>query len=131
MRNVIAEYPYISKYMGVYEMPAGLKEALRGKSVMEQLEYFRCTYSARVAEKTGYDLPLHEEYKDLIIPTDLKTFLGVVVDDGIVVGIKIQSTGSQESCLVGKKVCSYFAEDNNGAGYKTYEEYLYLVSVAG
>ena len=129
MNTAIKIYPYIAKYMDTYEMPEGLKDALRGKSLEEQLAYYRCTYNLRLAEKTGYDLPVHEEYADLIKPQDLPIFLGAVVDEGLVVGVKLKCTGSEESCLVGKSVCTYFASDNNGAGYKTYEKYLYLVSV--
>lgn len=126
----IKVYPYMPEYAGPYKMPEALRAVLRGKSVEEQVEYFRFTYDYRIAEITSYDLPVHEKYDELIQPTDLDIFLGVVMEDDIVVGMKLQCTGSQESCLVGKSRCYYSASDNNGAGYKTSDNYIHLVSIA-
>ena len=126
----IKVYPYKPEYMGPYQMSETLRAVLRGKSVEEQVEYFRFTYDYRIAEITAYDLPVHEKYDELIKPTDLDIFLGAVMEDDIVVGIKLKCTGSEESCLVGRSRCYYSASDNNGAGYKTCEKYIYLVSIA-
>ena len=126
----IKVYPYRSEYIGPYEMSETLRAALRGKSVEEQVEYFRFTYDYRVAKITSYDLPAHGQYGELIKPTDLDIFLGAVVDGDIVVGMKLKCTGSEETCLVGQSRCYYSASDNNGAGYKTCEKYIHLVSIA-
>lgn len=112
-----------------YSFPSELKEKLKGKKIRKQLEHFRCTRSAGIANITAFDKPVHNRYQDLVRIEDLKELLAVVIDDGIVVGIKVKCSGSEEICMLDKRICIYFASDNNGAGYKTYSEYLYLVSI--
>ena len=122
-------YKYNKEYMGDYSMPEGLREVLVGKSVEEQLKYYRYTYSLRLANITAYDKPTPEDTDGLYELDRLDILLGAVVDGDLVVGIKVQCSGSQESCLIDKAVCYYYAEENNGSGYKYAEKYLYLVSV--
>jgi len=115
-----------------YTLSEGYREAMRGKSIEEQLEYLYFTDYYRVAEKTGFDKPAHDEYDKLYSVYDLgEKLLGVIIDetDGTVIGIKVQCSGSQESCFINDKVCIYSASDNNGAGYKCREDYIYLVAV--
>lgn len=114
-----------------YTLSEGYREAMRGKSIEEQLEYLYFTDYYRVAEKTGFDKPAHDEYDKLYSVYDLgEKLLGVIIDDtdGTVIGIKVHCSGSDESCFINDSVCTYSASDNNGAGYKCYEEYIYLVA---
>jgi hypothetical protein len=114
-----------------YTLPDGYREAMRGKSIEEQLEYLRYTYFWDVAKKTEFGKPPHDEYFRLLKISKLgDDFLGAIVDDtdGTVIGIKVQCSGSQETCYINDSVCIYSASDNNGAGYKCCEEYIYLVA---
>ncbi len=115
-----------------YTLPEGYREAMQGKSIEEQLEYLRCTEYFYVAEKTGFDKPAHDEQDKLFPVYDLgEKLLGVLIDDtdGTVIGIKVQCSGSQESCFINDSVCIYSASDNNGAGYKCRKDYLFLVTI--
>ena len=115
-----------------YTLPVGYREAMRGKSIEEQLEYLYCTDYYHIAEKTGFDKPVHDEYGKLSSVYELgEKLLGVLIDDtdGTVIGIKVQCSGSQEPCFINDKVCIYSASDNNGAGYKCREDYIFLVTI--
>ena len=115
-----------------YTLPVGYREAMRGKSIEEQLEYLYCTDYYHIAEKTGFDKPVHDEYGKLSSVYELgEKLIGVLIDDtdGTVIGIKVQCSGSQEPCFINDKVCIYSASDNNGAGYKCREDYIHLVTV--
>ena len=115
-----------------YTLPEGYREAMRGKSIEEQLEYVYYTTSYLIAQKTGFDKPVHDEYDKLSSVYDLKSkLIGALVDetDGTVIGIKVECTGSHEICFINDKVCIYSASDNNGAGYKCREDYIHLVTV--
>ncbi|MBQ9746030.1 MAG: hypothetical protein IJW21_04340 [Clostridia bacterium] len=114
-----------------YTLPEGYREAMRGKSAEEQLEYLKCTEYFRVAEKTSFDKPVHDEDDKLFSVYELgKKLMGALVDetDGTVIGIKVQCSGSQEPLFINDKVCIYSASDNNGAGYKYREDYIFLVT---
>jgi hypothetical protein len=115
-----------------YTLPEGYREAMRGKSTEEQLAYLRYTDYYRVAKKTGFDKPVHDEYDKLYGVYELgEKLLGALIDDtdGTVIGIKVKCSGSEETCFINDKVCIYSASDNNGAGYKYREDYIHLVTV--
>ena len=55
---------------------------------------------------------------------------GYIVQDNIVVGVMIKDYRNEEiPCFPEECVCYDYASDNNGAGYKTRESYVYLVCV--
>ena len=59
-----------------------------------------------------------------------KPNITVVVKDGLIAGVVARNDDGYE-CFVGpeKGICTYYAEENNGAGYKTRADYLHLVCV--
>ena len=58
-------------------------------------------------------------------------FCRIGANDGdLLVGAMILDDCNREvPCFAEECVCTYYAEDNNGAGYKIREDYLYLVCV--
>ena len=54
----------------------------------------------------------------------------LIVKDGILVGVMMcNDYGRDEPCFAEDRVCTYYADDNNGAGSKTRIDYTYLVCV--
>ena len=95
---------------GEYSMPEGAIERLRGLSIDEQANYF---YTVTIVNH----IPLDKN-------SDVKA---LIVDDGIVVGVMLSDWSSYPTpCFVGKSVCTWDSEDNNGAGYKCRTEYTSL-----
>ena len=55
----------------------------------------------------------------------------VILDGDTVVGVMLSDWACHPTpCFPGDSVCTWDAEDNNGAGYKTREEYRYLACVS-
>ena len=62
---------------------------------------------------------------------DCSAVTAAVVKDGKIVGVMMKNdSGREVFCPPEKCICTYYAEDNNGAGYKTREEYTYLICVS-
>ena len=95
---------------GEYSMPEGAIERLRGLSIDEQANYF---YTVTIINH----IPLDKN-------SDVKS---LIVNNGIIVGIMISNCiGEPTPCFIGESICTWDAEDNNGAGYKCREEYTTL-----
>ena len=96
--------------MGEFTLPEGAAEKLRSLPIEQQAKLFRASY--------GYsDIELEKA-------GDIKA---LIVKDGIIVGAMVSDWANYPTpCFIGKKVCTWDAEDNNGAGYKTRTEYLWF-----
>ena len=109
-----------------YTLAEEIREKLSGLTIEEQAKYFRTTEYG-----TYTRIPFSEriglEHTKTLEQT--REFLGVIVDGGIIIGVKLKCTGSEESCYEGCGVCTYYACDNNGAGYKEREDYTYVIAV--
>ena len=118
--------PYEQK-MGEYTFPEGLKEKLAGLSLKEQMPFF-CTAEYRCFEKTGWTSRTEGAY---LTPVEKSGEVkGLIVDDGIIVGARIRDEyGCEVNCFINQCVCTYSTEENNGAGYKTRDDYTYFVVV--
>ncbi|MBQ2809384.1 MAG: hypothetical protein IJF11_00660 [Clostridia bacterium] len=122
----IREY---DKSLGAYTLPNGLREALEGKSLEEQIPYFRtatyCHYSNTFWSERTEKGNLRRIDED----GEVKE---IIVDNGIIVGVMVKDYNFSKNipCFVEEGVCTYYACDNNGAGYKEREDYFYLFAVA-
>lgn len=115
---------------GEVELPEGFEEELRGKSLGEQMERFRIASSISLT-KTYYG----EEGSSRVLEEsraldDDGGFVGLIVKDGVIVGVLIKSwRGREEPCLPNRCVCTYWASDNEGSGTNDREDYAYLICV--
>ena len=107
MEYKISEY---EEKMGEFTMPEGSIERLSALTIEEQAKLFRADYGR-------YQVQLHES----------RDIASLIVKDGIIVGAMVNDwANSNVPCFIGKKVCTWDAEDNNGAGYKSRTEYLWF-----
>lgn len=106
--------------------PEGFKARLVGKNIDEQMKCFRTAGSSNF-RSTGWSDRTNTRYKSLEKDSEVRA---VVVREGFIAGIIVKNDNGEE-CFVGpeKGVCTYYAEDNNGAGYKTRADYTYLICV--
>lgn len=59
-----------------------------------------------------------------------KDCIGLVVKDDLLVGGLIRPFwGEDQVCLPYKRVCTYYASDNDGSGTSEREDYAYLICV--
>jgi len=119
--------PYEEKF-GTFTFPEGFEETLKGLSVEEQISHYRLSVS-RTDAMTGWRERTHGPwYIRLDQVSDVKA---LIVKDGLLVGIMLKDfAGREVPCFADERVCTYYDEENNGAGYKTREEYVYLLCVA-
>ena len=119
--------PYEEKF-GTFTFPEGFEETLKGLSIEEQMGRYRLSMS-RTDAMTGWRERTHGRwYLGLDKVRDVQ---GLIVKDDLLVGILlIDHNGREVSCFADECVCTYYDEENNGAGYKTRADYVYLLCVA-
>ena len=112
---------------GEFTFPEGFLESLQGLSIEEQMNRYRTTgYSKFVS--TGYGSRTMEYgYRKLEEDSDVKA---LIVKDDILIGVIMSDAWNCEvPCFAEKKICTYYASDNNGAGYKERINYAWLLCV--
>jgi len=116
---------YIEEY-GEVIYPEGFEAQLKGKTIEEQMKCFSTAGSSNFRH-TGWSDRTSTRYSAL---EDNEEVLAIVVKDGLIAGIIANDDDGYECFIAPEKgICTYYAEDNNGAGYKTRTDYLYLVCV--
>lgn len=114
--------------MGKYEFPEGFLALLKERSIEEQCDLYRVTGWANLAKNEEW---LSRDPKRWYTPLrESPDFRGLILDGDLVVGILLSDDSCHPApCFPGEGVCTWDAEDNNGAGYKTRVEYRYLACV--
>jgi len=112
---------------GKFTFPEGFEETLKGLSIEQQMDRYRLTMS-RTDAMTGWrERTLHQWYVRLGAVSDVRA---LIVKDDLLVGIMIEDhNGREVPCFADEGVCTYYDEENNGAGYKTRIDNVYLVCV--
>lgn len=119
--------PYEEK-MGAFTFPEGFEETLQGLSMEEQMGRFRLSMSRTDAMTDWRERTYGRWYVGLDEVSDVR---GLIVKDGLLVGVMLQNhAGKEVPCFADECVCTYYDEENNGAGYKTRADYVYLLCVA-
>ncbi len=119
--------PY-EKRFGEYTIPDELKEKLQGLPLERQLDFFRTTEFWSYCN-TGWTE--RRAQRGYVRVEDDNSVKGLIVDGGVIVGVMItQYYGGDVPCFLNESVCTYYACDNNGAGYKEREDYTYFVAVS-
>lgn len=112
---------------GTPNFPEGFLESLCGLSIEEQTERYRVTVETSKKNTGWKERTASFGYFKLDGISEVKA---VIVRDGIVVGAMITDwRGTDIPCFPEECVCYDYDSDNNGAGYKTREGYIYLVCV--
>ena len=105
-----------TKELGEFTMPNGAVELLKGKTIEEQMKFFAIQQYSTT----------HPCFNSSL--TDSSDVKGLIVKDGVIVGVMINDWCSTDvPCYIGKYVCTWDASDNNGAGYKTREDNAMLI----
>ena len=123
---IISEY---LEKMGPIDVPENyLLSKLKDKSLEEQLSLYRISEEA-INYKTyaGGDISNYQN-RELsgIVASETDNTKGIIVKDGIIVGLIYSGYFGVDTLLAGSSICLYYACDNDGAGYDEYEERAYL-----
>lgn len=108
--------------------PEGFAEKLRAVPVEQQTAFFR-TGMNTVFSNTGWGERRQNGHCHQLDEDDSVT--AIVVHDGIIVGVMLRNAwGGETYCRPEGSVCTYYASDNNGAGYQEREDYTKLLCVS-
>lgn len=134
--NRVRSVPYEERSEAIrreQHWPEGFLEQFKGKTLEEQMGYYRivesrCYSSTAYGEitkenKTGFGYAL-ENYPDLT---------ALIVEDGVLIGVCIYTAFKKYNygtpMFPYVNLCTYYASDNNGSGYKDREDYAHLCCV--
>ena len=104
------------------EWGEGYPEILKGKTLEEQMDYFRVSVHGVYSWKSYGQVDFEQLRKYSHAIEDDQYVEGLIVREGLLVGVLIKG----EQILPNYGVETYYACDNNGAGYKEYEEWAFF-----
>ncbi|MBE6553813.1 MAG: hypothetical protein E7666_05660 [Ruminococcaceae bacterium] len=117
--------------MGAYTLPEGFSELLQGRSIEEQMNFYRMTSHYANAKSCDWrDRRAAKWFTPLDRDSDVDA---LIVDNGLVVGVMVNAYfQSKKPLLAGQDrgMLTHVNSDNNGAGYKETEFYCYLALVS-
>lgn len=118
-KEILANLIEYQESFGEVKFPEGFSEKLQGKSIEEQMEFFRISDSKCYSVFHG-----REDFCQYTSRLEQSNYIqGLVVRNGVLVGAKI----SGDICLPEDGTCVYYAREENGAGYKELELFEYFV----
>ena len=127
MKIELLEVVEYEESFGEICFPEGFEERLRGKTLEEQAKCYRTTDCSEYSVSDYKTRTSNGYYTGLEYCPDIRA---LIVKDGILVGVMmVNDDGRMETCLPGERVCTYYADDNDGAGSKTRIDYTWLVCV--
>jgi len=119
--------PYEERF-GAFTLPEGFARTLQGLSVEEQMQRYRLTMTTSYANTGWRERTGGTWYVGLDEVSDVRA---LIVKDGLLVGVMLKDCAGREvPCFADERICTDYEEENNGAGYKTRAEYVYLLCVA-
>lgn len=118
--------PYEESF-GTFTFPEGFEQTLKGLTIEEQMNRYRLSMS-RTDAMTGWR---ERTYGTWYVKLDaVRDVRALIVKDDTLVGIMLEDHNNREvPCFADCGVCTYYDEENNGAGYKTRQDYVYLLCV--
>ena len=111
--------------------PEGFLEKLKGKSLEEQMKYYRIV-EKEYHSRTAYGEITKQNYHEFgCALEEYPGLMGLIVEDGVLIGACIKafarSYGTPAYPYI--DICTYYASDNNGSGSKDREDYAHLCCV--
>lgn len=110
-----------------YVVNEKMKEILSGKTVEEQMEHFFVTNSIRLYSTAYGEITKDNLRENAVKLCDYDRVTELLLKGKILVGAKIKSHWGEGFLLPEKRVCTYYACDNEGSGTKECEDYAYLI----
>ncbi len=113
---------------GEVNFPEGFAETLQGRTIEEQMACYRTTFSHRTTQ-TGWRERRFAGVSERLEKNSAVTAL--IVKNDLLVGVMMKDhNGREVPCFADEGVCTYYACDNNGAGYKERIDNTYLICVS-
>lgn len=110
-----------------YVVSENIIKVLEGKTVQQQMEHYYVTKSARLYSTAYGDITKDELREKAVKLCDYDGVIQLLLKGEILVGAKIKGCWRESILLPEKRVCTYYACDNEGSGTKEREDYAYLI----
>ena len=95
--------------------PDGFEQKLSGRNLEEQMDCYRITIETTISEYSYGKLDSKDVMEETVKFEECDDFRGLVVKDGIIVGIILKSLfGEDKVCLPGQKMTTYWSSDDDG-----------------
>ena len=112
--------------------PEGFLEYLKGKTLEEQMACYRIVETSCHSSTAYGEVTKENMHKYGYALQNYPGLCSLVVDDGVLIGVRIESAWNKLEGTVAfpyQDICTYYASDNNGSGYKDREDYAHLCCV--
>ena len=125
--NLYLEVAEYTPDLGEYQLPKGLIEALRGENLDEQTDHFAIAVYTEISKYSYGDLVSTRCFTQEQTPWTCSDVHGVVVDNGIIVGLWVKKHLAGEGALFfGNRICTYSASDDDGPGSSDRDDHIEL-----
>lgn len=119
--------PYEEAF-GPYTLPEGFAETLKGLSIEAQMDRYRLSMN-RTDAMTGWRQRTGGMW--YVRLDEVRDVRALIVHGDALVGVMLEDyRGVEVPCFADERICTYYDCENNGAGYKTREDYVYLLCMA-
>ena len=110
--------------------PDGFEQKLSGRNLEEQMDCYRITIETTISEYSYGKLDSKDVMEETVKFEECDDFRGLVVKDGIIVGIILKSLfGEDKVCLPGQKMTTYWSSDDDGVGTTDRDDTCCLICV--
>ncbi|HAE52093.1 MAG TPA: hypothetical protein DCG30_02415 [Ruminococcus sp.] len=110
--------------------PDGFEQKLSGRSLEEQMDFYRITMVTTIKKYSYGELDSKNERKKTVKLKECDDFRGLVVKDGIIVGVIFKSMiGEDKVCLPGQKMMTYWSSGGDGTGSTDRDDTCCLICV--
>lgn len=110
-----------------YVISDEILKVLSGKTIEQQMAYYYVTESTTLSSRSYGEITREDLRENSVKLCDYNGVKTLIVKDRILIGARIEAYWGDGVLLPGRSVCTYYASDNNGSGYKEREDYTYLI----
>lgn len=107
--------------------------ALKGKTLEEQMEYFRIVETEYRSSTAYGEITKSNAYEFGYALKDYKGLIALIVEDGVIIGVCMSAFACYDPlgrpAFPYQNICTYYASDNEGSGYNDREDYAHLCLV--
>lgn len=110
---------------GEYTLPEGFKEELMKHPLDKQIKLYRYSHFFEFNQYKWYE----RNKQRLLIELNDEAIVSLIEDNNLIVGVIFKTFTSEAICFPEHTITYFYDCENNGAGYKEYEEFRSLVCV--
>lgn len=113
---------------GEVVFPEGFEEKMKGKSIEEQMEFFRIKETCKREETSYGEVDSSATWDRYYRLNEYRMLIGIIVKDGILVGVRMDGFWKKNVPLLPNEgVLTYYASDDEGTETSDREDFARLI----